>query len=228
MTSAVLFDLEDTLVQTPWSDFQHVLEFRRETRAKLVELGIPPKVLEGVGRATIMRIEATEYVEENLSKAEAVRFYQEMEKFLSRYELDSAERSKLFSDTIPALKELRRLKVKMGVVTNTSSKAVDVVFRLHSLRRYFDVVITRDVVRRLKPEPEGILLAVRKLGVESFSMVGDLDLDALAAKSAGGKSIIVMRHPDEHLNLQADHIVQSLTVIPKIIQSERWKPRCSK
>jgi hypothetical protein len=74
MTAAVLFDLEDTPVQTPWADHQHVLEFRRETRQKLIELGIPPNVLEGIERATIMRNKASEYVEKNFAKADAQGF----------------------------------------------------------------------------------------------------------------------------------------------------------
>jgi phosphoglycolate phosphatase-like HAD superfamily hydrolase len=100
---AVLFDLEDTLVQTPWTDHQRVMEFRRKTREKLIELGIPPSVLEGIERATIMRNKAAEYIEKNLSKADAEKIHQEMEKFLTRYELDSAKKSKLFPDTIPTL-----------------------------------------------------------------------------------------------------------------------------
>ena len=44
---AVLFDLEGTLVQTPWEDPEHVLEFRRRTRRKRIELGVPFSVLKG-------------------------------------------------------------------------------------------------------------------------------------------------------------------------------------
>jgi len=71
MTVAFLFDLEDTLVETPWADHQHVLEFRRETRQKLIELRIPPNALEGIERATIMRNKASEYVQQNFTKANA-------------------------------------------------------------------------------------------------------------------------------------------------------------
>jgi hypothetical protein len=76
---AVLFDLEDTLVQTLWADQQHVIKFRRKTRKKLLELGIPDSVLEGIERATIMRNKAIEYIEENLSKTDAERVYRKMD-----------------------------------------------------------------------------------------------------------------------------------------------------
>jgi hypothetical protein len=100
MALAVLFDLEETLIQTPWSNRQHVLEFRANTRQQLIKLGIPTSLFEGIERATIMRNKASDYVEQHFSKAETVRFNQEMEKFLSLYEQDSANQSKLFSQTI--------------------------------------------------------------------------------------------------------------------------------
>jgi len=215
---AVLFDLEDTLVQTPWEDMQHVLEFRYQTRRKLIELGIPPSILEGIERAALMRNKASEYVAENFGKADAQRFHQEMERFLERYELDSAQRSKLFLETIPTLEKIKRFEVKMGLVTNTSRKAVETAFRLHDLKKYFDVVITRENVKKLKPDPEGVLLAIKKLATKSFIMVGDLVHDALATKDANGISIIVKRNLEKKLDFHADYFVQSLNEVPTIVQ----------
>jgi phosphoglycolate phosphatase len=242
MTAAVLFDLEDTLVQTPWADHQHVLEFRRETRQKLIELGIPPNVLEGIERATIMRNKASEYVEKNFAKADAQGFRQGMEEFLSRYELDSARKSQLFPETIQTLETLKELGTKVGIVTNTSAKAANTVFQNHGLKNRFDVVVTRENVKRLKPDSEGILLAVKKLGATNCFMVGDLVLDILAAKGARVKAIIVRRNPEQPdpqdllkslpselleqakrlledgEDFQADYVVQSLSEVPAIVQ----------
>jgi phosphoglycolate phosphatase len=244
---AVLFDLEDTLVQTPWSSHQHVVEFRRCTRKKLMDLGVPAVVLEGIERSTILRNKALEYVERHFDEAAAKRFRREMDRFLSRYELDSVKRSRLFDETISTLETLKRLGVKMGLVTNTSKKAVDVVFQMHGLREYFDVVVTRESVRRLKPAPEGILLAVKKLGVTYFFMVGDLMLDLLATRDAKGVAIIVVRQPEkvdfqdlskglpavvlkedqrtfeERRDLKADYVIQSLTEVPEIVEAEKGK-----
>lgn len=238
--TTVLFDLEDTLVQTPWLDPQHVVEFRHRTRQKLVDLGVPSIVLAGIERATIMRNKASEYVEQKFSKAETERFKLEMEKFLCRYEQDSAERSRLFPDAVSALKRLRRLGVRMGLVTNTSAKAVNTVFQMFNLEQYFDVVITRECVKRLKPDPEGILLAVKQLGGNKFFMVGDLAVDVLAAKTAKALAILVRipgksdsqdlfkSLPSEVLekaqslldgksDLSPDYVIQSLDELPAIV-----------
>jgi HAD superfamily hydrolase (TIGR01549 family) len=240
----VLFDLEDTLVQTPWSNYQHVVEFRHRTKQKLVSLGIPPMILAGIERATTMRNKASEYVEQKLSRAKTENFKLEMEKFVGHYEEDSAEKSRLFPDTIPTLRKLRRLGIKMGLVTNTSAKATSIIFQMHGLRKYFDVVITRENVKRLKPDPEGILLALKQLGANKFFMVGDLALDILAARGANGLTILLKRPkqsdsqdlfrslPTEVLEktesfreqgngLRANYVIQSLEEIPAIIQEKR-------
>ena len=57
----------------------------------------------------MMRNKAIEYIEKNLTKVDAEKIYQGMEKFLIRYELDSAKKSKLFPETILTLEELRKL-----------------------------------------------------------------------------------------------------------------------
>jgi HAD superfamily hydrolase (TIGR01549 family) len=247
MDIATLFDLEDTLVQTPWSNHRHVLEFRRKTREKLIALGIPRSLLEGIERATIMRNKALDYVDKSFCKTKAERFRCEMDEFLSHYEIDSAKKSKLFPETISTLERLRESESKMGLITNTSIKAVNYVFELHGLKEYFDVVVTRENVKKLKPDPEGILLTVKKLRVTRFVMVGDLILDIVATKSAKGIAILVKRDlkqsnsqdtfkslPAEVLRevkktidakayIRADYVVQSLAEVPNIVQSLEYQ-----
>ncbi len=249
MNVAVLFDLEDTLVKTPWSVRQHVLEFRRDTRRKLIELGIPKTVLKGIKRATIMRNIASEYVQRHFSEERAGKYRRDMEIFLNNYELDSAKKSRLFRETISTLQTLRELGAKIGLVTNTSRRAVDVVFKIHGLKEYFDVVVTRGDVTKLKPDPEGILLATRKLGVKRFLVVGDLVLDVLAAKRANGVAIMVTgnfeksdskdlfrslpeilrenkRSRGEKGAFQADYNIKSLREVPSIVRAEERKKQC--
>ncbi|MDH5482111.1 MAG: HAD family hydrolase [Candidatus Bathyarchaeota archaeon] len=223
MTIAVLFDLEDTLIQTPWSNWQHVLEFRRKTREQLMDLGIPHSVLEGIERATIMRNKAVEHIEKNFTRVEAEKFHQELSKFFSQYELESAKKSKLLPETIPTLEKLRKIGARIGLVTNTSSKAVEIAFQLHGLEKYFDIVVTREKVKKLKPDPEGVLLAAKTLGVKRFCMVGDLVFDVLAARNANGVSIFVKGSFQEKIDPPADYIVRSLSEIPAIVKREMEK-----
>ena len=214
----VLFDLEGTLVQSIEDDQEAILEFRIKSRENLVELGIPSSELEGVTTSTLMRNKAIGYVEEHFSKKKAKHFHREMDKFLKSYELSWANCSRIFSDTLPALRKLKRFGYKTGVITNTSREAANRELSIHGIADFFEVVITREDVKKLKPDPEGIILALRRLNARDFFFVGDLVHDSRATKDAGGTSIIVNRNPSKELEFHADYVVKSLMEIPPLIQ----------
>jgi len=215
----VLFDLEGTLVQSIEDNKDAVREFRTKTADKLVALGIPLSELEGIEVSTLMRNKALEIVDKYFEKREAMRFHREMDRFLKSFELRWALQSKIFPETRSVLHTLKRLEVQMGIVTNTSRDAVDQMLSMHKLAYFFKVIVTREDVRRLKPDPEGIMLALEKLNGHSFFFIGDLVHDSLAAKKAGGVSIIVRRNPLKTLGFEADHIVSSLEEVPDIVRS---------
>jgi len=217
----VLFDIEGTLVQTEWEKLDHVLLFRSETRKKLLKLGIPALLLEGTvnERSTIMRNKALDYAKKNFSEAKIKQFQREMEKFLEHYELSAVKSSRLFPETLSTLSQLKALGCRMGLVTNTSKKAVKNYLSMYGLRNYFDVVVTREDVEKLKPDPEGILLALKRLREKRFFLVGDLEHDAVAAEKAGGLSIIVNRDSSKVPQFHADFVVKSLSEVPAIVRS---------
>lgn len=214
----ILFDLEGTLVQSIENDQEAILEFRIKTREKLLRLGIPSSKLEGVTRSTLMRNKALEYVKEHFDEKEAKRFHLEMDNFLKSYELCWADSSRIFPETLPALRGLKRLGYKMGLITNTSREAANRILSMHGIETFFEVVVTRENVKKLKPDPEGILLALKRLNPRDFFLVGDLIHDSKAAEKAGGVSIIVNRSPSKKLEFRANYVISSLVEIPKLIQ----------
>jgi len=215
---AVLFDLEGTLVKSVEDDQETVLEFRVKTREKLLSLRIPPSELEDVITSTLMRNKAFEYVEDHFDKRESRLFHLEMDRFLKKYELSWAESSQIFPDTLPTLLRLKELECKMGLITNTSREAANCMLSIHGIGDFFEAVITREDIKRLKPDPEGILLALKRLEAAEFVFVGDLIHDSRAAERAGGISIIVNRHHSKRLDFHADYVVKSLTEIPDLVE----------
>lgn len=221
---AVLFDLEGTLVQTIEDDEVAIQEFRTRTREKLLELGIPRRELQSSMTSAPMRNRALEYVSRHFNEEEAKRFHAEMDRFQKAFELSWAENSKIFLDTLPALCELKSLGYRMGVVTNTSREAAVRELSMHGIEAFFGVVITREDMKMLKPDPEGLLLALRRLNVEDFVFVGDLAHDSRAARRAGGISIIVNRDYSDKPEFQADYVVESLREIPTLIRHLADRP----
>jgi HAD superfamily hydrolase (TIGR01549 family) len=220
----VLFDLEGTLVKSMEDDKEAICEFKMKTASKLVELGIPTSGIEGIEGSALMRNRALDIVDQRFNKKEARRFHHEMDKFLKSFELRWALQSRLFPETLSVLHRLRKL-CKIGLVTNTSKEAAYRMLSMHGIDCFFNVIITREDVKKLKPDPEGLLLALRKLGGQNFFYVGDSSShDSLAAKRAGGISIIVRRNPLKALKFEPDFVVNSLEEIIDIVkESKRWR-----
>lgn len=131
-------------------------------------LGIPRSELKGVTASTLMRNKAPEYVKEHFNEGKTKRFNLEMDSFLKSYELSWADRSKIFSDTLPALRRLKEIGCKMGLITNTSREAANRILSIHGIRDFFEVTVTREDVKKLKPDPEGIILALKRLNEQFF------------------------------------------------------------
>lgn len=101
---------------------------------------------------------------------------------------------------------------KLALVTTRSRAETDFFLKLTGLTTLFEVIITRDDVRRLKPHPEPLLLAMERLGLgpERCAMVGDTSVDVRSARAAGAKSVAVLCGFGERRDLEeADLILNS-------------------
>jgi beta-phosphoglucomutase-like phosphatase (HAD superfamily) len=65
----------------------------------------------------------------------------------------------------PLLREACRLRIARAVASSSSCAWVEGWLRRHRVRDLLDVVVARDDVRRVKPDPELFLLAAERLGV---------------------------------------------------------------
>lgn len=94
---------------------------------------------------------------------------------------------KLFPQSINILKKLKKSKLKLGIITNSPRFITSAILSHFKLKKYFDVVITTDDVKRGKPAPDMVLKACKKLGVEPKNtiLVGDTNNDMVAGKNAG-------------------------------------------
>ena len=221
---AVLFDLEGTLVESAYQRSRElVTRLRSDTREHLIVLGVPETVLEGLVRSHTLRNEAYSWADENLDTEEASEIRARMEEFTLELDMISARESRLYPDTINALEHLRDLGCAMALVTNTSTPAANYVMRSLGLERFFDAVVTRSDVPRLKPDPGMVRLAEARLGVEAGWLVGDSSFDAGAAERAGLSSITI-RRDGVRPSFARDHFIESLLEVPMIIGMSLDRP----
>jgi HAD superfamily hydrolase (TIGR01549 family) len=117
----------------------------------------------------------------------------------------------LFDDALPALAELRRHGLKLGIVSNTG-RDVDEFLAHHSLD--VDVALSSRVHGKVKPHPTIFQAVLDRLGVEAdrAAMVGDSPEDDLAgARSLGMRAFLVDR---EGLHPDAEDRLPSLLALP--------------
>ncbi|WP_297064511.1 TIGR02253 family HAD-type hydrolase [Thermococcus sp.] len=127
----------------------------------------------------------------------------------------------VYPDTVPTLEWLRDEGYRLGVITS-GPEYQRLKLRLTGLGSYFDVIVTRDDVNAIKPEPKIFLYALESVGVppEESAMVGDsLSQDVYGAKNVGMVAIWINRNGDKGYNM-ADYEIRTLHELRKIVGDE--------
>lgn len=117
------------------------------------------------------------------------------------WDRDAGEHMKtmfLYPGAREILEKLHTKDKKLALITATVRPTVEVALVAHKLQDYFAVTVTGDEVSAHKPDPEGLLLALKKLNVskDRAVMLGDSEKDVLAAHNAGIDSVLF--YPPEH------------------------------
>ncbi|PAE44419.1 pyrophosphatase PpaX [Bacillus sp. 7884-1] len=175
--NTILFDLDGTLIDTNEliiSTYLHTLEKYypgKYTREDVLPF-LGPTLHDVFGKMDPDRVEemVLEYRTYNIANHDAL--------------------VKEFVGVMETIETLKKKGYKLAIVT---TKREDVAFkglRLMKLDSYFDVMIAYDHVKKVKPDPEPIFLALEKLDSkpEEALMVGDNFHDVLAGKNAGTKT----------------------------------------
>lgn len=99
------------------------------------------------------------------------------------------------------LEEARRLNLKIGLASSSSSKWVRGYLEQLQILPYFDVIHTKDDVKNVKPDPELYLITLRDCGLQPHETIAFEDsMNGLrAAKRAGVYCVIVPNSVTRHL-----------------------------
>ena len=117
---------------------------------------------------------------------------------------------------IPGVTEMLadlRTRYRLALITTRGRAAVEHFLRTTGLDGMFDLVITADDVRRLKPHPEPLLKAMQELDLtpEQCVMVGDTRMDIMAARAAGMRSVGVLCGFGSQRDLDAADLILDYT-----------------
>ena len=139
-----------------------------------------------------------------------------------------------YEDFMPVQKELRRLGLKLGLISNATYGIMYFVDELR-LADYFDTLVFSWEVKYVKPHPRIFEIALKRLKVspEESIMVGDsLKSDVAGAKSMGMTAIWIDRGKQGvtfmNYNVKPDYVIHDLReLIPllDIISEEKKRIR---
>jgi HAD superfamily hydrolase (TIGR01509 family) len=122
---------------------------------------------------------------------------------------------------LEAIEALDRRGFRLALVTSSSGPLP--FLDRWGIRRFFSTIVSRDHVRRIKPDPEAMVLALTHLNLEPSEVVnvGDTPLDVRAAHGAGVRTIGVLTGAGSEEQLRAAGaapILRSLAELPEFIE----------
>ncbi len=138
-------------------------------------------------------------------------------RYLEVYEREHRRLAGSFPGMPDLLRACRAAGMRLGVVTGKSRQTALLTLNLLGVSDAFEVVYAGDDVRRQKPDPEAVLLALRDLNHPPGApgaFVGDSAADVIAGRAAGLTTIAVTwGSPDHTLLLAAnpDVVCRSIT-----------------
>jgi len=205
---AILFDLDGTLVEADDSTIERLagsLSFLRRVFRNVDLIHLARRLF------LISNFLANQFV----SLVETLRLNRVLYRMNDRLRLLRGVRPPNAFVAVPGSTEMLRWlarRYRLGIVTSRPREETFFFLNQYGLASLFRSVVTRDDVRRLKPDPLPMQLAARQLGAtpEQCVMVGDTGMDVRAAKAAGMLAIGVLSGFGEEKDLRdADLVISS-------------------
>ncbi|MFZ0928421.1 MAG: HAD family hydrolase [Syntrophobacteraceae bacterium] len=182
----MIFDFEGTLVDFQWK----LTEAVENALEKLWEMGFTRDRI-GSRKYSTLLIEAVQAAPEIGLQPEHVR--DAIGRIYDSYDEDALTRWNLRPGVKDFLRALKKRGIQAALVSNIGGKTIAKALSKFGLETFFDIALSRNDVPNLKPSPDGINLALQRMGTrkDRTIFVGDSLDDVNAARNAGLKVIII-------------------------------------
>ncbi|MDX9745237.1 MAG: HAD family hydrolase [Syntrophales bacterium] len=212
---AVVFDFDGTLAELHL-DFGHM-------RAAILDLlgsyGLQSREFEHLYLLEMIEAGERRVAESAIERGKAFRT--EAMLCIERMEVQAARQSRLYDGVKGMLSFIRNESILTGIITRNCHRAVETVFPDYT--RYVDALLSREMTRRVKPDPGHLaeLLAHLQIDADRVLMVGDHPIDIQVGKKLGTYTAAVLTgtgKPEELQRAQPDflmgHVLEILDIIP--------------
>ncbi len=219
---AVLFDLDGTLVEFKFDvkasrkAMIHWLAKQGFDTAEMSENTRTQSIIDAVYNQWRIR-------EKSDMSFETIR--QALSEILDQFEFKAFGEARPHAGSLQTLEALKNYGIREGIVTNSGRRPVDSILTKFGFSQYMSLVITRNEVSSLKPNPEGLIKALDMLRLNNSEVayVGDSIIDIEAARNAGISAIAVSSGMYAHEVLARsgpDYLINDIKGIEIILSSE--------
>jgi phosphoglycolate phosphatase len=203
---AILFDFEGTLVDFQWK----LSEAVEEVLQTLEGMGFMRDRIRSRKYSTLLP-EALQMAARLGLPADLVR--EKIFAVYDRYDEDALTRWSPRPGVKDFLHEAKNRGIHAGLVSNVGIKCLSRALVKFGLEGIFEVALSRNDVANLKPSPDGINLALERLGArkEKSIYIGDSLDDVHGARNAGLRVIIISEGEnlkEEIFKAQPDYVIQ--------------------
>jgi pyrophosphatase PpaX len=218
--TAVVFDLDGTLADFN-IDYRTV---RADARSFLIRKGLPASIL-STNESIFEMLKKAEIFLKNNGKSAIVakEIFTEVLAIAEKYELEAAKETDLLPGVLETLKTLKKMGLKMGLLTVNSEKSTNYILKRFRIAGFFDAVVPRDRVKHVKPSVEHLQTVLKILNTEPGKaiVVGDGINDMRCAHDLNGVAVGLstgFSSPKALIAYGADYIITSLTDLPTLIE----------
>lgn len=137
-------------------------------------------------------------------------------------QMSESKRVKVYDNACEAISDIKNNGIKVGIYTNANSTKTKILITetLRLAPTDFDIILTGDDVTKPKPDPQGILICLKKLAISPNDAiyVGDSIADIMAADSAKVRSVLVTQGEDKtHINAKPTYTIENLAELLKLL-----------
>jgi len=218
---AVLFDLDGTLVE---------FKFKvKESRIAMIDFLKGRRYNSTAWSESMRTQDIIDQAQEQWKASKGLQLDHDFEairasifRILDGFEFEALSQARPHEGSVYILKRIKHAEILTGIVTNSGRAPVESVISEFGFTPYLSVLITRNEMEKLKPNPHGLIKAMKELRVtpEETLYVGDSTIDIEAAKLANMKCASVstgLYHIDALKKFSPDYAVKRLEELEAIV-----------
>lgn len=212
MIKAVIFDMDGVLINSE-------IEYIKLSKRFLDEQGIDLSFEDLFFFAGSPRSVELEFLSEkmNLPKEECELIEDE---FFKKFTINYAQIKKYYVDEL--LSFLKSKGITIALASSSKMSNIEQVLNECNIRDYFTYVVSGEMFKRTKPDPEIYEYTCKKLNIEKdqILVVEDSTYGITASKAAGLKTVAIIDPILKFDNTLADYRVDSLKDVVDIIEGD--------